>query len=66
MGWIIAFALAGLTFAGLYLGKRCSRPALELIAAALLVGLAGYAWQGSPDMPGNPVASNGAGSGAMG
>ena len=34
-----------------------SRLALELSGAILLVGVAGYGWQGSPDMPGHPVAS---------
>jgi len=55
MGWIFAFGIAATTFAALYLSGRCSRMALEIAFAALLVGLAGYAWQGSPDMPGNPV-----------
>ena len=55
MGWIFAIAFAGLTLLALYLSKRCSRLALEIAGAMLLVGLAGYGWQGSPDMPGQPV-----------
>jgi cytochrome c-type biogenesis protein CcmH len=56
MGWLFPLGFAALTFAGLWLSGRCSRLALEVAAAALLIGVAGYAWQGSPDMPGNPVA----------
>jgi len=55
-GWIEALALAALTLGGLALSRRCSRIALEVIAAMILAGLAGYAWTGSPDQPGDPVA----------
>jgi uncharacterized membrane protein YfcA len=55
MGWIFAFGLGACSFAGLYFSKRCSRLALELAGAAILVALAGYGWQGKPDMAGNPV-----------
>lgn len=55
MGWIFAVGFALLVLAGLWLSGRCSRLALEVAAAALLVGIVGYGWQGSPDMPGNPV-----------
>jgi len=57
MGWLFAIALALAAFAGLRASRRCPRQALEIAAAAILVGLAGYAWQGSPDMPGKPVAA---------
>ena len=57
MGWAFAILFAALSFAGLWLSGKCSRMALELAGAMLLVGLAGYAWQGSPDMTGNPVSS---------
>ncbi|MDE2596046.1 MAG: hypothetical protein KGL44_04115 [Sphingomonadales bacterium] len=57
MGWMFAIGFAALAFAGLYFSGRCSRQALEIAGAALLVGLAGYGWQGSPDLPGNPVAA---------
>lgn len=56
MGWIFAFVLAAATLAALWSTGRLSRSALELIGAALLIGLAGYGWQGSPSMPGHPVA----------
>jgi lipopolysaccharide export LptBFGC system permease protein LptF len=57
MGWIFVIALALLAFFALYRSGRCSRLALEIGAAALLVGIAGYGWQGSPDMAGHPVQS---------
>jgi len=58
MGWVFAIGLAALSFVMLWKLGRISRMALELSAAAILIGLAGYAWQGSPDMPGNPVSSS--------
>lgn len=51
MGWISAAFLVLATLAGLrYLG-HFSRRAMELAIAACLIAMAGYAWQGSPDMP---------------
>ena len=55
MGWLITLALTALSFGFLYYSKQCSRQALEICAAALLIGIAGYAWQGSPELEGNPV-----------
>ena len=57
MGWLFASAFAALALAGLHLSGRCPRPALELAAALLLAAIAGYGWQGSPDLPGNPAAA---------
>ena len=54
MGWAIFILLAALTLAGLWLATR--RGALILPAgAALLLALAGYAWQGSPGYAGHPT-----------
>ena len=55
MGWIIMIGLTICAFGALWLSGRCSRMALELAAAALLIAITGYGWQGSPEMAGNPV-----------
>ncbi|MET0360394.1 MAG: tetratricopeptide repeat protein [Sphingobium sp.] len=55
IGWLIAFALTLALTAGLILA-RLPRIAWEITGAALLLGLAGYAWQGHPDLPGAPRA----------
>jgi len=59
-GWVIAILFAALAWLALYASGRCSRLALEIAAAALLAGLAGYGWQGSPGLPGHvaPLATN--------
>ncbi|MEA3388661.1 tetratricopeptide repeat protein [Sphingobium sp. CCH11-B1] len=56
-GWIIAFVLAGVAFVALLLIGRLPRAAREITAAALLLGLAGYAWQGHPGLAGAPRAA---------
>ncbi len=57
MGWIILLALIALSVAAIrLLGVR--GPALTASAAALLLGGAGYAFQGTPDLPGAPVRSS--------
>lgn len=55
MGWVIAFLLAGAVLVGLWRFARFDRAALQFLAAALLVAMAGYAWQGHPALPGAPV-----------
>jgi cytochrome c-type biogenesis protein CcmH len=55
MGWVFPFAFAGLAMLAFWLWRPKSRLALEILAAAVLIAIAGYAWQGSPDMPGHPV-----------
>lgn len=57
MGWFIAIAFAVLAWLGLWLSRRAQRAALEIVAAALALALAGYAWQGNPGMAGKPVAA---------
>lgn len=53
-GWIIAFVGAALAFVALLFVGRIPRSAREITAAALLLGLAGYAWQGHPGFAGAP------------
>lgn len=53
-GWFIAFALVALAFLALLLIGRIPRATREITAAALLLGLAGYAWQGNPGLAGAP------------
>jgi cytochrome c-type biogenesis protein CcmH len=55
MGWIFVISFAILIFAGLWKSKLLKREALELVAAALLIGVVGYAWQGSPNVESAPV-----------
>ncbi|WP_219892871.1 tetratricopeptide repeat protein [Aquisediminimonas profunda] len=55
MGWILFLVFAGATGLALWRSRKLDRNALELTGAALLLALAGYAWQGSPMVPGNPV-----------
>lgn len=55
MGWAAMLALAALTLAALWKFARFDRAALQLLGAALLVAMAGYAWQGRPALPGKPV-----------
>lgn len=53
-GWFLAFGLAALAFIAMLLVGRIPRSAREISAAALLLGLAGYAWQGNPGLAGAP------------
>ena len=55
-GMWISVLLALAVAAGLILVARPPRGALYLIGVAMLVGLAGYAWQGSPGLMGSPTA----------
>lgn len=53
MGWALVALLLALVVTGLLLA-RLPRILWELVGAALLFGLAGYAWQGHPNLPGAP------------
>lgn len=54
IGWLIAIGLALATGLALWRFARLPRGSGGFIAAAMLVALAGYAWQGSPGQPGAP------------
>lgn len=54
MGWMIALGLALAAFAALVLVFKAPRRGWEAIAAALLLGIAGFAWQARPAQPGAP------------
>lgn len=55
MGWLMVIGLAALAAGALWRFGHLPRASLEPLGAALLLGLAGYALQGSPAQPGNPV-----------
>ena len=58
MGWLF-LVLIGLGAAALLVLLRVERPLWPLVGAALMLGAAGYAWQGSPTLAGaapNPAA----------
>jgi cytochrome c-type biogenesis protein CcmH len=54
--WILALGLALASLAAMVLLFRLPRAAISAIAAALMLGLAGYAFQGEPDKQGSPKA----------
>ena len=54
-GRIIALLIALVAGAGIMLAARMSPLRAAPVATALLLGLAGYAWQGSPGLAGKPV-----------
>lgn len=51
MGWAIIATLTAIAFLVLWRFGKLTRSALELTGAALPLGVAGYAWQGTPDQP---------------
>lgn len=53
MTWVMVILFALATF-GLILALRAPRVGWEAVGAALLVGIAGYALQASPSLPGAP------------
>lgn len=53
--WVVLAAIV--TLAGLFWVGRMPAGARPLAAAAVMLGLAGYALQGSPSLPGKPVAA---------
>lgn len=54
MGWLILVALALAAFLAIWRFGGLDRVGLQLLASALLIALAGYAWQGRPGLAGSP------------
>jgi cytochrome c-type biogenesis protein CcmH/NrfG len=54
MGWVILLLLALAAFAAIWRFGRLDGAGLQLLAAALLLALAGYAWQGRSGLAGSP------------
>jgi cytochrome c-type biogenesis protein CcmH len=54
MGWLILLILALAAFAAIWRSASLDRSGVQFLAAALLLALAGYAWQGSPGLAGSP------------
>jgi cytochrome c-type biogenesis protein CcmH len=57
MGLLGLFILVFLAFAALWRFGNLPRTALELAGSAMFLGIAGYAWQGSPDLRGTSMAA---------
>jgi len=55
MGWLIFGGLALVAAGLLWRFGRLPKGGIELVAAALFLAVAGYAWQGSPGLPGKPT-----------
>jgi len=55
MGWLIFVGLALLVAGLLWRFGRLPKGGLELVGAVLFLAIAGYAWQGSPNLPGKPT-----------
>ena len=56
MTWVVILLLALAVFASMAFVLKMPRSGWELAGAALFVGIAGYAMQGHPSMPGAPKA----------
>ena len=57
MTWVAVIALAALTFAVAAFALRLPRTGWAVFGAVLMLGLAGYALQGSPSQPSTPKAA---------
>jgi cytochrome c-type biogenesis protein CcmH/NrfG len=55
MGWLVIGVLGALVLLALWRIAGFGRLGLQLAGAALLLAMAGYAWQGRPDLAGRPV-----------
>jgi cytochrome c-type biogenesis protein CcmH/NrfG len=55
MGWVLIILMALALFVLLWRFARFDRVMLQLLGSALLIAMAGYAWQGRPGLVGKPV-----------
>jgi cytochrome c-type biogenesis protein CcmH len=55
-GWIVMLLLAAAVMLGLWRWLRRDLGAMQFVGAAMLLALAGYAWQGQPGLAGAPKA----------
>lgn len=55
MGWLLILLFAAAVLIALWRLAGFDRTALQLLAAALFIAMAGYAWQGRPSLAGKPV-----------
>jgi cytochrome c-type biogenesis protein CcmH/NrfG len=55
MGWLLIIGLGALVLLALWRLAGFDRVGLQLAAAALLLAMTGYAWQGNPALAGRPV-----------
>jgi len=54
IGWLFLLVFAALVLGLLWRFARLDRNGLQFLASALLLAMAGYAWQGSPGLAGSP------------
>lgn len=55
MGWLLFLVAAALSGLLLWRFGRLGKGRIELLGAALMLAIAGYAWQGNPGVAGNPI-----------
>ena len=54
MGWLFLLVVAAAAFVAIWRFARLDTAGLQLLGAAMLLAIAGYAWQGHPGWPGAP------------
>ena len=65
MGWVLILGFVLASLVGLWWLGKLQRSALEFSGAALLLAVAGYAFQGSPSFPGSSRAASDDGKGEV-
>jgi cytochrome c-type biogenesis protein CcmH len=57
IGWIILIGVTIAVFAALWRFAKLPRSGVEMLVAALLIGIVGYVWQGEPNLSGSPLSA---------